>query len=109
MKMVIGSLLAAVGASICCTGPVVFSALGVGTLSAAAIKFEVYRPVFLIVTTVLLGASFYTTYRPSMAETCATDSTCAPVSKRGAKIVLWLVTLLVILLVTFPYYVNLLV
>lgn len=107
MKMVIGSVLAAVGASICCIGPVVFTALGVGALSAAAVRFEVYRPVFLIATTALLAAGFYTTYRPSVPKSCRTDGTCAPPSKRVAKIVLWLATLLVILLVTFPYYVSL--
>lgn len=108
MKVVIGSVVAAVGASICCIGPVVFTALGVGTLSAAAVRFEVYRPGFLIATTVLLAAGFYTTYRPSVPENCRTDGACPPASKRVAKIVLWFATLLVILLVTFPYYVNLL-
>jgi mercuric ion transport protein len=102
----VGSVLAALGASICCIGPVVLSALGAGALGAAAARFEVYRPIFLAVTAALLGAAFYTTYRPSRAELCDTDGTCRPASKRAAKIVLWLATLLVVLLVTFPYYID---
>lgn len=107
MKAMIGAVVAAVGASICCIGPVVLTALGAGALSAAAIKVEAYRPALLIVTVTFLGAGFYTTYRPSAAQSCAPDGTCQPSSRRVAKVVLWLATVLVILLVTFPYYINL--
>lgn len=106
MKTIVGALVAAVGASVCCIGPVVLTALGAGTLSAAAIKFEAYRPAFLTVTVAFLGAGFYTTYRRSAAQSCA-DGTCQPSSRRVTKVVLWLATVLVILLVTFPYYINL--
>lgn len=107
MKTVIGSVLVATGASICCIGPVLLSALGAGAMGAAAAQFEVYRPIFLTATVALLGAAFYTTYRPSSAESCEPDGTCRPAPTRVAKLGLWLATLLVILLVTFPYYINL--
>lgn len=107
MKTLIGSVVAATGASICCIGPVLLSVLGAGALGASAARFEVYRPIFLSATVVLLGAAFYTTYRPSAADNCGPDATCRPRSRRVAKITLWLATLLVILLVTFPYYINL--
>lgn len=110
MKMVIGSVIgsvfAAAGASICCIGPVLLSVLGAGALGAAGVRFEVYRPIFLTVTAALLGGAFYVTYRPSAPESCGPDGTCRPASRRGTKIALWLATLLVILLVTFPYYIN---
>lgn len=106
MKTAIASVLAAAGASICCIGPVVLSALGAGALGAAAAQFEAYRPMFLTVTVALLGAAFYMTYRPSAPENCGPDGTCRPASRRVAKIGLWVATLLVILLVTFPYYVE---
>lgn len=107
MKTAIASVLAATGASICCIGPVLLSVLGAGALGAAAARFEVYRPIFLTITVALLGAAFYSTYRPSAAESCGPDGTCRPASKRFAKVALWLATLLVILLVTFSYYINL--
>lgn len=98
MKTIVGAMVAAVGASVCCIGPVVFTALGAGALSAAAIKFEAYRPAFLMVTVALLGAGFYTTYRPSATASCATDGACQLSSRRVAKAALWLATILAILL-----------
>jgi mercuric ion transport protein len=106
VKMVIGSVLAATGASICCIGPVFLSALGAGAVGAAAAQFEAYRPILLTVTVALLGAAFYTTYRPPASENCGPEGTCQPASKRVARIGLWVATPLVILLATFPYYVG---
>jgi mercuric ion transport protein len=104
MKTIIGSVVAAVGASACCLGPVVLSLVGAGALGATAARLEVYRPYFLGLTVMLLGAAFFFTYRPSRSN-CGPDG-CARSSRRTAKMVLWLVTVVVLLLVTFPYYVN---
>lgn len=104
MRTVIGSVVAATAASACCLGPVVLSLVGAGALGAAATRLEPYRPYFIGLTVVLLGAAFFATYRPGRA-TCGPDG-CAPASRRTAKIVLWLVTVVVVLLVAFPYYVN---
>ena len=105
MKAVVGSVLAAVGASACCLGPVVLSLVGAGAFAATAARLEVYRPYFLILTFSLLGAAFYVTYRPARAA-CESDGTCAPDSRRTTKITLWIVTVVVALLVTFPYYIG---
>lgn len=105
MKAVIGSVVAAVGASACCLGPVVLSLIGAGALGAAAASLEVYRPYFLVLTFGLLGAAFYATYRPTQPA-CGLGGRCAPASRRTATIVLWVVTIVVALLVTFPYYVG---
>lgn len=106
MKTIVGSVITAVAASACCLGPVVLSAVGAGALGAAAVKLEPLRPVFLALTAAFLVAGFVITYRRSPSEQCATDAACAPSSRRRAKVVLWLATIAVILLVAFPYYVN---
>lgn len=106
MKTVLGSILAAGGASACCIGPVLLSVAGAGALGAAAVKLEPFRPLFLAFTAVLLGAAFYTTYWRANTAACRPDGSCPPASNRKAKIVLWIAAALVILLVTFPYYVN---
>ena len=106
MKTAIGSVVAALAASTCCIGPVVLSAIGAGALGAAASKLAVYRPWLLGLTTVLLGGAFYAAYRPDAAASCEADGACHPTSRRAARIVLWVVTAIVLLLVTFPYYVN---
>lgn len=104
MKLIVGSVVTAVAASICCMGPVVAAALGAGALGAASIKLEPYRPWFLGLTVILVGAAFATTYRRPGAE-CA-DGSCAPSSRRTAKIVLWVTVALVGLVAAFPYYIE---
>lgn len=104
MKAVVGSVVAAVVASACCFGPVLFTALGAGALGAASTRLEPYRPWLLTLTSVLLGMAFLATYRRQPAE--CSDGTCAPSSRRNAKIVLWVAVVFVGLLATFPYYVK---
>lgn len=105
MKAVVGSVLAAVGASACCLGPVVLSLVGAGAFAATAARLEIYRAYFLILTFFLLGTAFYVTYRPA-GTACRSDAACAPDSRRTAKITLWIVMVVVALLVTFPYYIG---
>lgn len=106
MKAVIGSVVAAFGASACCVGPVVFSIIGAGALGAASTRFEPLRPLFLGLTGVLLVAGFFVTYRRNPVESCGPGETCPPRTNTAAKIFLWIATVVVVLLVTFPYYVN---
>ena len=103
MKAVVGSVIAAAAASVCCIGPVVAAVFGAGALGAASLRFEPYRPWFLGVTTVLLGVGFVSAYRRQ--PECA-DGACAPSSRRTARLVLWIAVVVVILLTTFPYYMK---
>ena len=99
-----GAIGAAIGASICCLGPLLLAVLGVGG-GALLLKFEPYRPYFLAATASLLGGAFYLTYRRPPPGACEPGSLCAqPSSRKGQKIALWVVTLLVVLIVAFPYY-----
>ena len=103
MKTVVASVVAAAAASVCCIGPVVAAALGAGALGAASTRMEPYRPWFLGVTVVLLGTGFVSAYRRE--PECA-DDTCAPTSRRSAKIILWIAVVVVGLLAAFPYYMR---
>lgn len=97
----LGALVAAAGASLCCILPVAVAALGIGS-AAAAEKFEPYRPYFLVVTAAFLAFAFYRAYRP--AE-CAPGEGCAlPASRRRSRVLLWLVAVVALGLVAFPYY-----
>ncbi len=106
MKAALGSVGAAVAASACCIGPVVFSLLGAGALSAASTRLEPYRPWFIGTTVALLGGAFYAAYRPVPANAACEDGTCAPTSRRTAKILVWIAAVLAAVLVTFPYYIG---
>lgn len=83
MKAVVGSVIAAAAASVCCIGPVVAAVLGAGALGAASVRFEPYRPWFLGLTVILLGFGFVSAYRRKPE---CNDGTCAPSSGRTAKI-----------------------
>src|SRR5437867_10253462 len=97
MKLLnVGAIGAAIGASICCLGPLLLAAMGLGG-GALLLKFEPYRPYFLAATTGLLGGAFYLTYRKPPPAECEPGSICGrPSSRRGQKIALWIVAALVV-------------
>ncbi len=103
MKTAIGAVLTSVVSSTCCLGPIVFGTLGASGLVAAARDFHSFRPLFLGVSVVLLGAAFFTTYRPASVEQSATES-CSIAARRRTKILLLVATVLAVLFATFPYY-----
>ena len=53
----IAGVLAAIGASVCCVGPLVLLALGIGgTWVGSLTAMEPYRPIFIALTLLFLGA-----------------------------------------------------
>lgn len=103
------SVLGAIGASACCIIPFALFTLGVtgawiGNLTALA----PYKPLFVVGTLALLAPGFYLVYRRPKAAVCADGSYCArPASNRIAKIGLWTATVLVLLAMTFKYWLPL--
>ncbi len=98
---IIGSIISAMVASICCIGPVVLAVLGV---SAAGLfsKFVSFRPYLIGLTIILLILAFYLTYRKR--EIICEDGTCKIESAgRWNKIALWGGTILVVFLLASPY------
>jgi len=104
-RSIAGAIIAAVAASICCLGPLVLLALGVGGAWMGSLTaLEPYRPVFILITFGFLGYAFYRIYRKSRAEECQPGSYCAnPKSNRLNKIVLWIATAFVLVLLVVPY------
>lgn len=101
-----GALASALLASICCIGPVALAVLGLGG-GALLLRVEPYRPFLLAATAMFLGGAFYLTYRRSAVEDCASDSACpSTAGRKDQKTVLWIVTLIVVLAATFPYFSN---
>ena len=100
-----GALVAATGASICCVLPVVVAFAGVGSAAFGAI-FEPYRPYMIGATVLLLGFAFYRAYRPAAAECAPGDACAVPESHRRQRPLLWIVAVVAMLLLTFPYYIG---
>ena len=99
------SIATAFGASVCCIGPIVAVMFGMTSLAALA-KYEPLRPVFGVVTAVLLAIAFYATYkRPAEAE-CEPGSLCATKEpnrmQKINRIAVWIATIVAIVVFTFP-------
>jgi copper chaperone CopZ len=96
----IGALTSAAFASVCCLGPIVLVALGLGGAGLAA-GLEKYRPIFLGLTTLFLGVAFYVTYRKR--EVACADGSCELRSGDAkTKAILWAITALAVSLAAFP-------
>lgn len=97
----VSAIAAALGASVCCTLPIVVAVLGVGSAALGA-ALAPLTPWFTGLTVLLLGFAFYRAYRP---VPCEPGEACAvPASRKRQRLILWIVTLVALLLVTFPYY-----
>lgn len=99
-----GAIGAAFLASLCCIGPLVFVAFGVG--AGLASTFEPLRPIFTALTVVLIAAGFHVVYgrKPSVASAArGPDGACPVPRNRGRdKLLLWTATLVALALLTFP-------
>lgn len=101
------AIVAAFASSLCCVGPLVLAALGLGG-AGLLVKLEAYRPYLAAVTLGLLGAGFYLTYRrPTSAGTSTSGSRACdcvvPKAHRFGRIALWVATVVVAVLLAFPY------
>lgn len=104
-----GGLLSAFFSSICCIGPLIFSALGVGAGATGflgssarfAASIAPYRPFFVGLTFVFLGLGFYRLYKKEKA--CDVASGCAPNQLKRTKVLFWVITGIALILVISPY------
>lgn len=111
-----GGVVAALLGALCCAGPFVFVALGVG--AGLASTFEPLRPLFGVMMVALLGVGFRTVYgtRPRSADApvpqggLAHGASCdAPPTRTRDKAILWTAVVLALVLWTFPSWSRLLV
>ena len=98
------AIIAAVAASLCCVGPLVLLALGIsGAWVSSLTQLEFLRPIGIIITFIFLVLAFWKLY--ITPRRCAIDKPCAkPQTLRIQRIVFWAVTVLVLLLLAFPWY-----
>ncbi len=101
----IGGVMAAVAASLCCVGPLVLVTLGIGGAWVSHLTLlEPYRPIFLSAGAFFLFLAYRKIYRPAAAKDCAPESLCAaPQAQRAYKILFWIVVVLITLALVFPY------
>jgi len=100
----IAGVLAAVGASVCCVGPLVLLTLGIGGAWIGNLTaMQPYRPIFIGLTLLFLGLTFRRLYL--VPRNCAPDTPCAgPQTLRRQRFTFWLVTLLLLGLLAVPWF-----
>jgi mercuric ion transport protein len=101
-SLVVGGI-AAVLASACCLGPLVLITLGIsGAWIGNLAVLEPYRPWFIGAALVAMVFAWHRIYRP--AEACQPGDVCAvPQVRTAYKVVFWIVALLILIALTFPF------
>lgn len=100
-----GSIISALIASLCCIGPVILALLGMAGAGLLS-KFSIFRPYFIGITSVFLGAAFYLTYRKRKVR-CEDGSCKIRSAGKWNKMALWGATVLIVSFFAFPYLLNL--
>ena len=112
----IGGLSTALLASVCCIGPLVFAALGVGVGATGFLAGTAgflkgllpYRPAFISLTILLLGISFFLAYRKSKSAVCAPGEVCASGTRIGVnRTWFWIMAAFALVLILAPYWLGL--
>jgi mercuric ion transport protein len=100
----IGTVLAAIGASLCCVGPLLLISLGIGGAWIGSLSsMETVRPFFMILTVLFIWLGFDKLYLTE--SRCEEGDACAsPEVLRRQRLLFWIGSLLVLLLLAFPWY-----
>lgn len=98
----IAGVLAAIGASVCCVGPLVLLALGIGgSWIGSLTAMEPYRPFFIGLTLFFLGLAFRQLYL--VPQVCAQGATCADARTiKRQRLLFWIVAILLLDLLAVP-------
>ena len=101
-----GGVLAAIGATACCFGPLLLVTLGFGGVWAARMQgLATLQPVFVGLTLLFMGFAFHRLYiKPRQ---CAPGDVCeAPQVLRRQRIAFWLVVALIAVMAVFPFFAD---
>ena len=98
----VAGVLAGIGESVCCVGPLVLLALGIsGAWIGCLTALEPYRPIFIGMTLLFLGLAFHGLYL--VPQSCAPGTPCVDSqTRKRQRLALWLVTALLLGLLAVP-------
>jgi|TARA_R100001377_G_scaffold13980_2_gene7067 mercuric ion transport protein len=100
------AIVAGIGASACCIGPLLLLSLGIGGAWVGNLTaMEPYSGYFTAITLAILGVVFHKLY--IAPQRCKEDSICAnPKILKNQRIIFWLVSITLIAMMSFPYYAD---
>jgi mercuric ion transport protein len=97
----VAGVLAGIGASACCMGPLVLLSLGIGGSWVGSLTaMSPYRPIFIVLTLLFLGLAFRKLYLAP--QVCAPGMPCAEPPIRRQRLTFWFVTFLLLVLLAVP-------
>ena len=99
----VGGVLAGIGASACCVGPLLLLSMGIGGAWIVHLTaLEPYRPVFIVLTVVFLGLTFRKLYL--VPQSCDVGDYCiAERTRKVQRFLFWVLLPLVLLVVGSPW------
>ncbi|MEE9395786.1 MAG: mercuric transporter MerT family protein [Methylococcales bacterium] len=100
----IGAVLAAIGASACCVGPLLLLSLGIGGAWMSTLtSMASVRPFFLIITLIFIGLGYRKLYLTP--ANCEEGEACvSPEVNQKQRMIFWIGSGLILLLLAFPWY-----
>lgn len=98
----IAGVFAAIGASVCCVGPLLLLSLGIGGAWVRSLTtFEPFRPYLIPVTLVFLAITYHRLYLTP--QVCEPGKKCAdPLVRKRQRIIFWTSSVLIIGLLAVP-------
>ena len=99
----VAGVLAAIGASVCCVGPLVLLTLGIGGAWIANLTaLEPLRPWFIAATILFVGLAFRRLYL--QPQVCEPGAACAePIVFKRQRLIFWIVALALLTLLSVPW------
>ena len=99
--LIVGLLLA-IGASVCCVGPLLLLALGIGGSWVGSLtSMETYRPIFIGLTLLFLGMALRKLYL--VPQVCTPGTPCAdPRTIKWQRLMFWIVAVSIFVLLALP-------
>lgn len=99
----IGAVLAAIGASACCVGPLLLLSLGIGGAWMSTLtSLTVVRPFFFVLTLLFIWLGFMKLYLSE--DDCQEGDICiSPKVQRNQRVIFWVVSVTILLLLSFPW------
>jgi mercuric ion transport protein len=105
-----GGAVAAIVASVCCLGPLALVTVGLGGAWLSNLTaLEAYRPVFIVLALGFMGLAYRHIFMaPAAQQACEPGTPCAaPATNRRYKGLFWVVSAMVLVALTFPYFLPL--
>ncbi len=105
-KPLLLAILAGIGASACCLGPFLLLSLGIGGAWMSHLtSMQAYSPYLTGFTLLVLALVFRQLYLKP--QKCEDDAVCAnPKVKRNQRIIFWVISVILIGMMSFPYYAH---